>query len=470
MEDFFSDWLKATDEATLKAAEKAREVALDLEKRFGNALEREAERLAQAQARALPAPLSSPLNDCQRSAFEVLKGPGNVFVTGIAGSGKSFLIQHYLRDQDRKECPVLASTGAAAILVGGRTFHSFFGLGIMQGGLEATIERAVSNKRVVRRLKKTKALIIDEVSMLSGTTIRAAEAIAREARGSELPWGGLKIIAVGDFAQLPPVTQSGARDWAFLDSSWERSALHSVMLRTPVRTRDERFLRILNSVRNGQVDPTVAAYLDARVVDATTSENFEGTRLFPLRDTVERFNLTRLEAVKGPLHEFVTEYFGDEKSTNDLRKSAPIPDVLRLKAGALVMLRQNDPMQRWVNGTLAQVESIDSAQGKLRVILLDGGSVAEIERATFNLLDAEGTEIASARNFPVNLAYATTIHKSQGMTLDRVLVDLRNLWEPGQAYVAMSRVKTGAGLSLTGWTRSSIRMDGAVAAFYGQFQ
>ncbi|MDR3607171.1 MAG: PIF1 family DEAD/DEAH box helicase [Oligoflexia bacterium] len=408
----------------------------------------------------------SALNSCQLAALELLSRNDNVFVTGIAGSGKSFLIRHFLRNFDQDDCPVLASTGAAAVLVGGRTFHSFFGLGIMQGGLEATIERATSNKRVVRRLEKTKKIVIDEVSMLSGLTLRAAEEIAREARGSDLPWGGMQVIAVGDFAQLPPVSQSGIRDWAFLDPAWERSHLSYAMLKTSMRTQDEEFLSILNSVRRGHVDEKVKAYLDARVASEATQNEFEGTRLFPHRETVERFNLSRLEAVQSPLHEFVTEYFGEPKFVEDLKKSGPLPEVLRLKKGAWVMLRQNDPMQRWVNGTLGRIESIDADRKKLRVSLMESGYTVEIERCTFNLLDAEGKEVASSFNFPVNLAYATTIHKSQGMTLDRVLVDLRNLWEPGQAYVAMSRVKTGAGLSLTGWTRSSIKMDAAVANFY----
>jgi hypothetical protein len=416
----------------------------------------------------------SPLNACQQAALEALKTKGNVFLTGIAGSGKSFLVNHFLRScrssNDEKECPVLASTGAAAVLVGGRTFHSFFGLGIMQGGLEATIERALANKRVVKRLCKTKKIVIDEVSMLSGQTLRAAEAIASEARGSDLPWGGIQVIAVGDFAQLPPVTQFNTRgetrDWAFLDSAWERSQLYYSMLRTSVRTQDEKFLEILNSVRQGRVDAEVADYLDAHVIAPGDEDDFEGTRLFPLRETVERFNLTRLEAVSGLQYQFMTEYSGDERGIETLRKSGPVPEVLKLKAGAWVMLRQNDPLLRWVNGTLGQVESVDAAKGKLRISLMESGYTAEVERTNFSILDAEGKELAVARNFPVNLAYATTIHKSQGMTLDRVLVDLRNLWEPGQAYVAMSRVKTGAGLSLAGWTRSSIKMDPAVETFY----
>src|SRR3954470_20106041 len=134
-----------------------------------------------------------PLTSDQDAASKILEAPVNVFVTGSAGSGKSFLVRRYLGDKDPKEYPVLASTGAAAILVGGRTFHSFFGLGIMQGGLEATVERAAKNKRLVKRLRATQGVVIDEVSMLPGVTIRAAETISRLAREKSAPWGGLRV-------------------------------------------------------------------------------------------------------------------------------------------------------------------------------------------------------------------------------------------------------------------------------------
>src|SRR5262245_52435234 len=172
------------------------------------------------------------LNADQEQALEALQGTGNVFLTGAAGSGKSFLLRHYLRDRDPELFPVLATTGAAAILVGGRTFHSFFGLGIMEGGERATVERALRNRRLVRRLKKTEAVVIDEISMLAGTTLRAAEQIAREARGNTRPWGGLRVVAVGDFCQLPPVNAWGSgKEWAFLDPTWTKSEFEPAILR-----------------------------------------------------------------------------------------------------------------------------------------------------------------------------------------------------------------------------------------------
>ena len=407
------------------------------------------------------------LNSCQKSALSILDSHENVFLTGVAGSGKSFLVRHFLAQKSSDSFPVLASTGAAAILVGGRTFHSFFGLGIMQGGFEATVERALSNKKLQKRLKKTIAVIIDEVSMLSGTALRAAETICRKARGKQFPWGGIRVIAVGDFAQLPPVSAyNQPREWAFLDETWLKSDFRSAVLRTIVRTQDTEFQEILNFIRSGVVNERVTRFLNERKVSdfMDMDEAFEGTRLFPHRDTTEKFNLLKLSQLEGQAQSIPTVYSGNEKSIQDLKRNAPIPEILRLKEGALVMLRINDPKQRFVNGSLASIEKIEKDSLKIR--LQAGNRICDVETTSFSLLDAEGKEVASARNFPLNLAYATTIHKAQGMTLDALMVDLRNLWEPGQAYVALSRVKSANNVFVTDWNSNSIKMDPRVAEFY----
>jgi len=403
------------------------------------------------------------LTSCQESAFQALSGSNNVFVTGGAGSGKSFLIRYFLRGKDPRDFPVLASTGAAAVLVGGRTFHSFFGLGIMEGGVAATVEKAARNRQVVRRLKKVSGFVVDEVSMLSGETLRAAEIVCRRVRDSELPWGGLRVVAVGDFAQLPPVERFGARQrgWAFLDPVWNWSAFDRHVLRTQTRCRDEEYMRILNFVRDGVVNAEVKEYLDRRI--GVPPENFDGTRLFPRRDETERFNLLKLEGLPGAAHQFETIYSGDAKMLETLKKYTPIPDALSLKEGALVMLRQNDPQQRWVNGSQGFIERIQPHL--LRIRLLNGRMV-DIEKASFSLMNAEGETVAAALNFPVSLAWASTIHKSQGATLERMSVNLSQLWEPGQAYVALSRLTSGADLCVEKWDARSIRVDPAVVAFY----
>jgi ATP-dependent DNA helicase PIF1 len=408
-------------------------------------------------------PANSHLTPCQEKANQALQGKGNVFVTGGAGSGKSYLIRHFLKGRDTKEFPILASTGAAAVLVGGRTFHSFFGLGIMEGGVEQTVEKAAKNRQVVRRLKKVKGFVVDEISMISGPTLRAAELISRRVRDSDLPWGGLRVVAVGDFAQLPPVERSASatKGWAFLDPVWAWSGFETHILRTQTRCKDEEFMKILAHVRSGIVNADVKAYLDAKM--RATPDDFDGTRLFPRREETERFNLSRLAGLKGDSHEFQTIYSGDSRALESLKRYTPIPDLLTLKEGALVMLRQNDPQGHFVNGSTGHVEKIHPHQLQIRLL---NGRKLEIEKASFSLMDAEGKIVASAVNFPVMLAWASTIHKAQGATLDRMSVNLSQLWEPGQAYVALSRLTTGDDLWIEKWEPRSIKVDANVVQFY----
>ena len=396
------------------------------------------------------------LSPCQIQALEELNSEENVFLTGGAGTGKSFLVRHFLKSRSPKTFPVLASTGAAAVLVGGRTFHSFFGLGIMEGGVEATVIKATRNRRVVLRLQKIEGFILDEVSMISGPTLRAAEEICRRARDNDCPWGGLKVVAVGDFAQLPPIQHfsRGPRPWAFTDAAWRYSRFKKIALRTMMRTQDDEFLQILNQVRCGKVTDDVRGFLNSRL--AEEEEEFNAPRLFPRRDATERFNRQKLSEIDSPMREYKTCYTGKPEKVTQLKKMAPISEVLYLKKDCLVMLRQNDPKQRWVNGSLGYVREMED---EFLLIELFNGRVIELERASFSLLDAEGLAVAAAENFPLSLAYATTIHKAQGATFDRLRVDLKSLWEPGQAYVALSRVTTGDGLRIDGWSENSIRVD-----------
>ncbi len=403
------------------------------------------------------------LSPCQEKALPILEaGDTNVFLTGSAGSGKSFLIREFLRNKDRKTFPVVASTGAAAVLVGGRTFHSFFGLGIMEGGFDKTVMKALLDKRLDNRLKKVDGFILDEVSMIPGIALRAAETICRIVRESEEPWGGIRVVAVGDFAQLPPVSQRGqARDWAFQDESWGRSQFYSVVLHSIMRSEDEEYVTVLNQIRSGEVDNEVEAYLNRKTDPDTIDTSM--THLFSRRAAAEKFSQDRLAEINQPLTTVDTIYAGKKPAIERFRKVAPVSEELHLKLGALVMLRVNDPQWRYVNGSVGTVEKIGDESLMIR---LRNGRGVEVAKHTFSLMDADGTIIASACNFPVSLAYATTIHKSQGATLDSLVADLRGLWDPGQAYVALSRLRSGSGLTLTGWDLGSIRVAPEVLAFH----
>ncbi len=407
------------------------------------------------------------LSPCQQKALSILEGEENVFLTGEAGTGKSYLLNKFLNGKSIKRYPIVASTGSAAILVGGRTFHSFFGLGILEGGAENTIVRAVKNKKLMQRLFNADCVVIDEVSMLSGTVLETAERIAQEARGLDQPWGGLRIIAVGDFAQLPPISINiENKEWAFLHNVWQESNFTSIQLKTVVRTKDQKYLKLLKAVREGNNIKEIDEYMKSKIFEE--SDEFEVTRLYPHRKSVEAFNLKKLHELDGKLWEIETTYKGSKINKEILKKKAPIPETLLLKKGAIIMIRKNDishteDQMKYVNGSLGYIQEISDEE---LVIDLFTGKKIFLTKQSFEMFNGEGESVAQAYNFPVNLAWASTIHKAQGATLDRVLVNLQSLWEPGQAYVALSRTRSGEDLYINSWSSNSIIVEPKVTEFY----
>lgn len=400
------------------------------------------------------------LTPSQKTGLEVLlQSRRNIFLTGGPGTGKTFLLKYFM-ERSPEKIPVVASTGAAAILVGGRTFHSFFGLGIMQGSSDQVVERAIKNNRLKKRLKETSTLVIDEVSMLSAPTLDCAEEITRRIRKSEEPWGGIRVIAVGDFAQLPPISRGPLKEWCFLGRAWKYSSFQAIQLTEVKRTEDKEFLEILEDIRWGNVSQRVTEFLNERLREDEADRDIP--HLFPRRAQTDMFNKRRLSELGDDLKTFETEYGGDDRYVERLMKDAPVPPLLELKKGALVMIRVNDPKQRYVNGTVGTIAGMHDG-----VLEIDTGSRSvEVPPFTFTILDDEGEEAAYAINFPVNLAYASTIHKIQGTTLERVHLDLKALWEPGQAYVALSRARSGRAVTLMGWDAFSIKSDASVRSFY----
>jgi ATP-dependent exoDNAse (exonuclease V) alpha subunit len=405
------------------------------------------------------------LSDEQQSAYELLSSGENVFLTGGAGSGKSYLVRALRQNESSQTLPILASTGAAAVLVGGRTFHSFFGLGIMEGGANAAIDRACRDRRVMKRISEVEGFILDEVSMISAEAFRAAEAISKAARGSRLPWGGLRVIVVGDFAQLPPVSQGSTRDWAFLSPAWQESGFQTCLLTHNHRVEEKDYLDILASVREGKVTEDVQDFLSAKVQRDDPEDS--AIRLFPRRDQAENFNQQELAKIPNPARTSDSIYLGEPRFIESLKKQSPIPETLTLKEGARVLFIQNDPQKRWVNGTRGTLREIQGSKSPERLIIeKDHGREVTVEKTMFSMMNAEGDMVASLLNFPVLLAYATTIHKSQGATLDDLWVDLSSLWEPGHAYVALSRLRTSQGLRILRWSHRSFVVDPLVIQFY----
>lgn len=405
------------------------------------------------------------LNEDQKKALEVLNGSGNVFLTGPAGVGKSYVIKTYL-NQKSKIPPVLASTGAAAVQINGRTFHSFFGLGIMEGGISKTVKRATDSDRIWRRIAQTKEIIIDEISMIHPLAFEAADQISKAIKENTSPFGGIRLILTGDFLQLPPVDRFEKKiPWLFQHQLWAQINPKKVELLKSMRTESQEFVNILNKIRLGNCDSQVESFLNSRVTPL--KEDFDGTVLFGRKAEAESYNQDQLDKLKTHLKEFHTQVSvvsGIQTPKETLISYSPLPEVLFLKEGALVMIRKNDPDGEYVNGTLAHIKTVNTETITLK---LRNEKQVSIPKEDFHVLDGDGKIMATIRNFPLTLGWATTIHKSQGASIDCLHVNLRALWECGQAYVALSRAKDPNALFIEEWTPGSIKADGSVISFYG---
>jgi len=405
----------------------------------------------------------------QKIAYSHMNSRDNVFITGPAGTGKSSIFIEFLNEARRNQrIPILASTGAAAVIIGGRTFHSFFGLGIMQKERSKIVYEALENPKIERNMTRSSIIAIDEVSMLPAEALSVAEEIARVARGIDKPWGGMKVLVSGDYLQLPPINKnSDYHDWAFLGDVWDRSDFKVCLLTEVVRTDDKHFIDLLHRIRKGGYDQEIYDFLSSIVIEQEDLEEYEGTRLFPHKVSVNDVNLRKLNELPGKEYSYDTIFTGDDRYFTSLARSIPISESLVIKEGALVMIRRNALDLSYVNGTLGIVKEIHDKYILLEIENRKGKKVdVAIEKTSYDWLAGDGTVMASARNFPLSLAWACTIHKAQGATIDNVCVDLRGVWEHGQAYVALSRVKHVDGLKVIGWDNNSIQVDSSVVSYY----
>lgn len=411
-----------------------------------------------------------PLNDQQKSAFnELSKTQKNIFLTGSAGTGKSYVIKQYLNQSD-KEIPVLATTGAAAVLVGGVTFHSFFGLRTAELEDHKVVERAYEDDRVRKRILKTSEIIIDEVSMLNPRVFELASEIAKKVKNNNLVFGGIRIILTGDFFQLAPVS-TDERDkllpkWVFNSVTWKLLRLTSIELTQTVRTDNVSFIKVLNKVRFGKCDDEVISFLNSHTPEKL-KEDYDGTVLYGTNKDVEDYNKKKLDFIGSKVIKIKTDVvLNNVNYKGDPFKDSPIPEILHLKEKAIVMIRKNDPENRYVNGTIGRVEKVSSDKLHIRT----KNNLLVLEKVEFEIKNGDGKVQATLTNFPVVLGWAMTIHKSQGTSLDYLRIDLSGLWAAGQAYVALSRATNPDKLVIERWSPRSIKCDPEVIEFYKGFE
>lgn len=385
-------------------------------------------------------------------------GGRNVFLTGMAGTGKSTLLRKFIQECARK-VDVTAPTGVAALNVSGMTIHRFCGmmLGPQLGQSNEDyygVLRRDPRKSILagfNRVRRCEILVIDEISMLPGRQLDFIEYLFRRLRGSDEPFGGVQVIVIGDFLQLPPVRTSDESpyDWAFQSQAWERAEFKTIILEKVRRQDEPTFVRALGNFRVGNVWGETARILQSRIRNFPPANL---TRLYTHNLQVDKWNEFQLSELPGEETVLVAEQSGPEQQREFLKKNLLTPETLRLKRGAMVMftINRNEPGRMtplFVNGQVGTVEKIDPG---LVVVRAPNGDEVVVEPFTWRYAQ-DDPESGTFTQFPLRLAWAMTIHKSQGLTLDAAYLDIRAARDPGQAYVAVSRVRSLAGLHFKDW-------------------
>ncbi|KKU54270.1 MAG: AAA ATPase [Candidatus Wolfebacteria bacterium GW2011_GWC1_47_103] len=405
----------------------------------------------------------------QDEAFAILKTGTNVFLTGEPGSGKSHMVNRYV--EYLRSCGVepsiTASTGIAATHIGGMTLHAWCGIGVRTHLTDHDLELMLDKDRLVKRLRVARVLIIDEVSMLSGDTLALVEQVCRVLRDSAEPFGGLQVVLVGDFFQLPPImpkadservktiSLDGEDQWspfAFIGSAWAKADPTICYLTEQHRQEDPAFLQALSAIRRGEVTDAVRDCLNGRCTTPPSEDEY--TKLYAHNFAVDRINDAYLRKLPGEQRNFAMTSSGITAIVDGLKRGCLSPETLSLKVGAKVMFTRNSTEGKFVNGTTGVVHN---------------GKTIEAEQGEWSIFDGMKC-LGMIKQIPLRLAWAITIHKSQGMSLDAAIIDLSQAFEFGQGYVALSRVRTLAGLYLLGYNERALEVHPDVFAQDIQFR
>ena len=451
----------------------------------------------------------------QSSALDILKTGQNVFLTGSAGSGKTYTLNQYIDYLRARRVPVAvtASTGIAATHMNGTTIHSWSGIGIKDELTDRDLSNLSRKQFLADRLKDTAVLIIDEISMLHAKQLNLVSQVLKHVRKNDAAFGGIQVVVAGDFFQLPPIGSKGETNrekFAFMSEAWLDAKFHICYLSEQHRQVSEAanggldLDDILNQIRRQEVTFEAIAALEA-----TFDQNVDikRTRLYTHNLNVNSINDKELAALDGEMMRFTATSTGDSKLVETLKKTVRTQDDLVLKVGAKVMFIKNNTELGVSNGTMGELigfaavkinddkdnnddlieddsESIESdtdksikgkgkkatkdkdkpkvkkpTTQKMPVVRLNSGREVIAEPEEWIIEDETGDVLASYEQVPLCLAWAITIHKSQGMTLDAAEIDLSRTFELGQGYVALSRLKSLAGLQLLGMNDMSLQLD-----------
>ncbi|NEG69508.1 PIF1 family DEAD/DEAH box helicase [Bifidobacterium choloepi] len=410
----------------------------------------------------------------QGEALAIMEAGANVFLTGAPGAGKTYVLNQFVAAARAvgKSVAVTASTGIAATHINGQTIHSWSGVGIHNALSESLLKTVRTRRR--KQITATDILVIDEVSMMHAWLFDIVDRICRFVRKDERPFGGLQVVLSGDLFQLPPVN-AGPRGRGFVTPSpefvesreryaaagrdpdgfvtesfvWDELDPVVCYLTEQHRQDDGQLLDVLTDIRRAAVTEHDRDMLLGRLGVLPAGDR-QAVNLFPVNRQADQLNDLRLAEIDADEHVFEATSAGPADLVKRLKKNMLAPERLALKKGAVVMAVRNDQNHQYVNGSLGTVVDFASeGRGGWPVVAFENGNVVTMKQETWDMMDGE-TVLASVGQVPLRCAWAITIHKSQGMTLDAAVMDLKRTFAPGMGYVALSRVESMDGLFLRG--------------------
>jgi ATP-dependent DNA helicase PIF1 len=395
----------------------------------------------------------------QGTALKIMLAGESVLLTGPAGAGKTYVLNQFIEKAKKKgkHVSVTATTGLAATHLGGTTIHAWAGIGVLDYVPQGFLEHIAKGRREI--IEKTDVLIIDEISMLHDFRLDMIDEVCKLVRKEpDLPFGGIQVIMSGDFFQLPPINRGDSRAGGFVvrSNAWQELDPVICYLEEQHRQDDETLLNILNAIRAGDVRRNHAETLLERV-QAVPDVDMVLTELHTVNVDVDELNAVKLKELDGDSVTYEQTTTGSDNYVETLQRSVLAPSALTVKEGALVMAVKNSPDRKYVNGSLGTVVSFEPGTDYPIVEFQNGREVTMVPDS-WELRDGDKKR-ASISQIPLRLAWAITVHKSQGMTLDAARIDLRKAFVEGMGYVALSRVKNISTLYLTGINQMALRVS-----------
>lgn len=426
-------------------------------------------------------------NEDYKKVLTLLLNGENVFLTGFAGTGKSYILNK-LKEKFKKKLTITSTTGIAAVNIKGQTLHSWAGVGLCKNPINKTIEKIRTRASILKQILNCKILAIDEISMLNIETFEYVDQVLKAIRNSFEPFGGIQVLLIGDFFQLPPVEKENMGEYALFENNsptrrycfdsplWEDFKFKNVVLKENYRQSESKFINALADMRTNSLTQNDIELFESRETNLNTFET-DILHIFSTNNEADRYNSAKFNMIDEPVRIFAAQdgvYRGTKPIYSNFTenenyileifgRNCRADKNIALKKGARVMLLVNmDFNKGLINGSCGNI--IEFGEETI-TIKFDNGVTSAIPKHKFEYYYHD--KIAAERTqFPLKLAYGITIHKSQGMTLDKLVVDCSRIFERGQAYVAMSRVRTLDGLYLKSFSKEKVMVDSHVAEFY----